>query len=656
MIRQRGAIFTTTMVLTTLAVLAPILVSGLNIAWETRRSGGFPYTFLGLNGWSYGAQMSHASMIDGCFCHLWYKYSDTPEKLHAHIRLVDPESGNVTGRAILYSADYELYSDSTKYTKKWLVGDANYLWIIDTSGHVFDVDESRFVTDTQKTVSDPPLSKKRSIRNQRDAFTLDGKLTIVLDTESGPPELLQLTDDHWKSLGLIELPDPLRRWQVIGTQNSLVEIGELDSPAFAAVTGTKWGTVDVLPIGATHHLFWNISGKLLYRHGWKLTPSIPDDSTAIRPGQIVEPPASASEPLNVASVAPEWSLISNEIASTTKVFPIAVGGEPAVLLVEKAHQWDSTVVAMRLEHGGWVEFARYECPVPAINPNAGSNVDGSISWLIVPGMWDRIRTLAIEPTGFRQTRYQVLPWRAIDGFQLIYEAIGWSLILGLVLASVAGVMMLRDPNRYGFRHQSVTLPTIWERGIARVIDLSLVTLPVIGVFLMLTMTFDVDWFAVAESISINMPHPSIPHAINVAIACEVVAGAVWLAIVLMQGVWSVTPGKWICGLRTIRTTLTRCGIRRSLIREVLLCVDSLNLISWAPGIVCLAFTENRQRIGDIVADTIVVRHRRHSYGSRPEIPPYTAAAIAEESVFNDGSALNAETELQTKPLPEPRQI
>jgi len=33
----------------------------------------------------------------------------------------------------------------------------------------------------------------------------------------------------------------------------------------------------------------------------------------------------------------------------------------------------------------------------------------------------------------------------------------------------------------------------------------------------------------------------------------------------------------------------------------------LNTATWTPGILAIAFTESRQRLGDLVADTIVIR-------------------------------------------------
>jgi uncharacterized RDD family membrane protein YckC len=81
-----------------------------------------------------------------------------------------------------------------------------------------------------------------------------------------------------------------------------------------------------------------------------------------------------------------------------------------------------------------------------------------------------------------------------------------------------------------------------------------------------------------------------------------------LMLVIMQA-RGATPGKWLCGIRTLQTTLQPCGFARSLARELLLCVDNVNFVAWTPGILCIALTDCRQRIGDLVADTLVVEVR-----------------------------------------------
>ena len=86
--------------------------------------------------------------------------------------------------------------------------------------------------------------------------------------------------------------------------------------------------------------------------------------------------------------------------------------------------------------------------------------------------------------------------------------------------------------------------------------------------------------------------------------------AIWLAIILIvsyfEGKYGVTFGKWLCGIRSLQTTLRPCGMQRALTRELLIYADSLFLLIWLPGVILIAFTRHWQRLGDLIADTIVV--------------------------------------------------
>lgn len=85
--------------------------------------------------------------------------------------------------------------------------------------------------------------------------------------------------------------------------------------------------------------------------------------------------------------------------------------------------------------------------------------------------------------------------------------------------------------------------------------------------------------------------------------------------VLMEGRTGAFVGKKLCGLRVLRTTLRPCSVSRILLRELLLCVDTANLLSPIPAVFAILSNEQRQRIGDLVADTIVVDHDPSTTGS-----------------------------------------
>ena len=75
----------------------------------------------------------------------------------------------------------------------------------------------------------------------------------------------------------------------------------------------------------------------------------------------------------------------------------------------------------------------------------------------------------------------------------------------------------------------------------------------------------------------------------------------------MEGRYGITPGKWLLGLRTVRTTLRPCGVARAIVRNVFYCFDLPLLLTPLPAAISLMFSDHRQRLGDRAADTIVVR-------------------------------------------------
>jgi uncharacterized RDD family membrane protein YckC len=87
-----------------------------------------------------------------------------------------------------------------------------------------------------------------------------------------------------------------------------------------------------------------------------------------------------------------------------------------------------------------------------------------------------------------------------------------------------------------------------------------------------------------------------------------------------------TPGKRAMGLRVVRTDGAPVGIVESLARNVLRAVELP--LGYAPGVLMVALTPRRQRLGDLVAGTLVVRERRFDlsrYGAAAVLDPRFAA-------------------------------
>ncbi len=84
----------------------------------------------------------------------------------------------------------------------------------------------------------------------------------------------------------------------------------------------------------------------------------------------------------------------------------------------------------------------------------------------------------------------------------------------------------------------------------------------------------------------------------------------WGYFILLESVWSgQTVGKRVMGLRVIQESGVRVGFYQSVIRNLLRPVDRLPFFYFVGGLAAL-FTQSQQRLGDLLAGTIVVRERR----------------------------------------------
>jgi uncharacterized RDD family membrane protein YckC len=77
---------------------------------------------------------------------------------------------------------------------------------------------------------------------------------------------------------------------------------------------------------------------------------------------------------------------------------------------------------------------------------------------------------------------------------------------------------------------------------------------------------------------------------------------------LLEGIYGYTPGKYLLGLVVVGSDGSNCTIGASVLRNLAWVVDSLptaNLVAMAS----ILLTDDNQRIGDLVANTVVVARR-----------------------------------------------
>jgi uncharacterized RDD family membrane protein YckC len=79
---------------------------------------------------------------------------------------------------------------------------------------------------------------------------------------------------------------------------------------------------------------------------------------------------------------------------------------------------------------------------------------------------------------------------------------------------------------------------------------------------------------------------------------------------LSEALWSRTPGKYLQGLIVVDPSGGRCGWRRALVRTLLRVVEANPLLfGGLPAGIAILASERNQRIGDLVAGTLVVSAR-----------------------------------------------
>jgi uncharacterized RDD family membrane protein YckC len=129
---------------------------------------------------------------------------------------------------------------------------------------------------------------------------------------------------------------------------------------------------------------------------------------------------------------------------------------------------------------------------------------------------------------------------------------------------------------------------IWHRVLAFFIDSILMAL-IWGMFVFVTVGTTLD-------------------GIGFLIVAFVVLAALFVYGFLVEGLYGYTPGKYLLGLVVVRSDGSNCTLGASLLRNLLWIVDALptaNLVA----IVSILSTDDNQRVGDLVADTVVVKQQ-----------------------------------------------
>ncbi len=118
----------------------------------------------------------------------------------------------------------------------------------------------------------------------------------------------------------------------------------------------------------------------------------------------------------------------------------------------------------------------------------------------------------------------------------------------------------------------------------------------------------------------------------------------WGYMILFESIWSgQTIGKRAFGLRVIQESGVRVGFYQSVLRNLARPVDRLPLFYLVGGVAAL-FSGSQQRLGDMLAGTIVVRERRLKIPSSLERPEGDRSLLDDPDFRAKVTKLTAEEE------------
>ena len=168
------------------------------------------------------------------------------------------------------------------------------------------------------------------------------------------------------------------------------------------------------------------------------------------------------------------------------------------------------------------------------------------------------------------------------------------LLLAFLLSLFIGRFKLK---RWTMDSKEYEFASLWRRFLANYIDTAIMMAPLAGLAYLL---FKDDAF-------FDNPFRLFALIIFSTVGMILVG---YFYYSLLEGIWGKTIGKRICGIVVLKDNFTKCTISKGLLRNLLRIVDFF--FYYLVGVVSVVGTMKWQRLGDIVAETVVVRDHRVS--------------------------------------------
>ena len=426
-----------------------------------------------------------------------------------------------------------------------------------------------------------PRHPRRVLIQPSKPFVHHGRLAVIDKNRNDIATLLTWKDGEWSDEGTIDIPIPVAgRWV---------------SPELRALYD-----------GKTTYILMSEGQNILYREGFsQIQATDPEPASALEPENVFDIDKKLSAMATSSGGLP--ALGRNGIGySGWKTLPITlnwwakweaalVNGELMIFTPATNNGYNSSPIQQYRIHNG--NAVTVSTPFPPETSSFG--VAGGESGYLVT---DDLRLFKLDGTTFeRVTAGPPMTERFRSVLARFRLMLRYLISTGLLVLGIGGLMRLHRKPEYLYGKRNVILASLMKRAIARGIDFVLTVFPALF-WLSVVMNDDTINKLQQQTSQVGIQNPLVLVLLSII--------GMWFGITLvlcyMEGFYGFTPGKWLMGIRTLRTTLRRCGMLRSFARELLVYVDGLFFLTWLPGVLLIALTPHWQRMGDLTADTIVI--------------------------------------------------
>ena len=454
-----------------------------------------------------------------------------------------------------------------------LVADGSGLWGINGSTVIRIQGNDVQETSTGITHSGTPL------------FIYEGKLATIVEEPSVSGNTLPLSHLHvwtggtWKSEGVVLLP-PTTRDELVADESEAPEKESI--VAFGGVVETK-----VVNANGQIHLFCSDGMNVLYSNQLELFP---------------EGSASALVTENAPTPLSNW--ISAGVHPGFQVGADAQG--PLLAAKTSTGQMKTTFSISRPIEGVWKQSIETEQSGFVLTSKLVS--DGKTAYLVSQTFGNKLSLAEIQADGTKTSKLSLKTGLVMERLTQTISKLWWVAFIVMLIYAVLVTWLMNAycSSRYEYGNSTVELAPFLRRVLAKGVDWLLVMGPIVALqwtFIGSQAEAQEWWMEKFSELDLNITKMLVFGVLGL-----VVYFVTWLFVLgIGEGIWGISPGKWLFGLRVVRTTLRPCGLLRAMFREILLLIDAIMCFGWLPAAFTVTLSRFRQRIGDFAADTIVIR-------------------------------------------------